>query len=74
MEIKWTNKNDEMPKRDKEIHWVSKSVLVTDGVNWGHGRFDNDCGYWVYNFVGRVESSDNNITHWAYIGDLPGAI
>ena len=37
--MEWINVNDKMPDNHLEFEGCSKDVIVTDGINWGHGRY-----------------------------------
>ena len=68
--MEWINKKNRMPD-DPEYDGRSIDVMVTDGKSWGHGAYYKDTDYWAYILVGNYESTDNNITHWAYPPVLP---
>ena len=69
--MKWINKNNRMPKPHEEYDGCTKDVMVTNGENWGYGRYYYGYRYWNYCLVGYTESSDNEITHWAEPPELP---
>ena len=69
--MEWINKTKRMPNNHSVFRDRTKSVMVTDGENWGHGHYDYSMKYWCYYLVGIVEMCDNNITHWAEPPILP---
>lgn len=69
--MEWINKNDRMPDKHPEFEGCTKDVMVTDGENWGYGKYYHEYGHWTYHLVGHTESDDNDITHWAEPPILP---
>lgn len=69
--MKWIDKNVRMPDMHSEFEDCTKSVLVSDGENWGHGHYDYSQKNWTYYLVGQYEQDDNDITHWAEPPILP---
>ena len=69
--MEWINKNKRMPDKHPEYEGCTKDVMVTDGENWGHGRYYEGKGGWVYVLNTQYESDDNDITHWAEPPILP---
>lgn len=69
--MSWINKNESMPEKDKEIPWCSVDVLVTNGQLIGIGNYDYDLNSWDYTFPGYYECSNNYITMWQYLPELP---
>lgn len=69
--MEWIDKNERMPDKHPEYEGYTKDVMVTDGKNWGHGRYYDGMNQWVYVLVGHYEGVDNNITHWAEPPELP---
>lgn len=67
----WISTNKRKPEMDVEFDWHSIDVLVTDGIDWGFGKFYPGINKWEYTFIGMSESTDNNILFWAYPPKLP---
>ncbi len=60
----WHNISDEMPPISKKWGWRSDAVLVTDGIIQDVGFYVPSIKDWL--FTGFVE-----VTHWAYLPELP---
>jgi hypothetical protein len=68
--MKWIDKKEQLPP-DGEFEYSSKYVLVFDGKEIGIGKYHSDSEYWNYTFCGHIERSDNYITHWMTLPELP---
>jgi hypothetical protein len=68
--MKWIDKNHQLPP-DGEFEYSSQYVLVSDGKEIGIGNYHSDSEYWNYIICGHIERSDNYITHWMPLPELP---
>jgi len=69
--MEWIDKKERSPDNHPEFEDCTKTVIVTDGMNWGYGHYDYQMKRWVYYLVGVIEQGDNKITHWAEPPVLP---
>ena len=67
----WIDKNKRMPGKHPEYKDCTKTVIVTDGKNWGHGHYNYTTKNWTYYLVGFAEKDDNNVTYWSEPPVLP---
>ena len=68
--MEWINKKEKMPPKHPEFDGCSDDVMVTDGKDWGYGRYYWEYGYWVYELTAHY-GTNNKITHWALPPELP---
>jgi hypothetical protein len=69
--MEWINKNERMPDKHPIFEGCTKDVMVTNGVDWGHGRYYYERRKWTYTLISQYECDDNDITHWAEPPILP---
>lgn len=69
--MEWINKTDRLPDRDSEYPETSVYVLVTVGELIGIGQYYFNMEYWYYTLTERYDTTGNEITHWAYLPELP---
>lgn len=67
----WISVKDRLPERSSEIDWCSLYVLVASALGPGIGHYDYDQECWIYSPCGKMECTDNRVTHWMPIPEPP---
>ena len=68
---KWISVKEKMPEASKDVEFISKQVLFTDGKRIGIGCYDfKDKSWYGYNF-GPYPGNKENITYWMPLPELP---
>jgi hypothetical protein len=62
--MEWIDKNNKYP--EAEFY-----VLVCTESGVGIGQYYPEYNYWDYSITGHVECSDNKVTHWQLLPQLP---